>query len=411
MRKVAFLCNEPGISGGINVIFHHAMGLVREGMTVAIVCGVDVTPSHLAWHRIAGMAYHPNLLWLNFETVMHHEFDIAIATWWRTYFDLWKIKAKKYAYFVQSIESRFYPMSEMVVRNAVDATYDARIGFITEARWIKDYLSRMHGHNAGLAFNGLDKSIYNEADDAAMPRQQGKLRVLVEGAVDAEFKNVPASVRLAREGGADEVWLLTASPVSSWPGVDRVFSRLPQNQTAAVYRSCDVVLKLSFVEGMFGPPLEMFHCGGTAIVYDVTGHDEYIIHGQNALVAKSNDEAAVRRFISQLRASPAFLLALKDNARETADAWPDWTESTRQFIIALEQAGDACVFDRETLTQHARRTWLFVDAHWREMQNLRENGGGATQLSTGDRGNQSGNGGGDESTRQAILRYFTLLER
>jgi hypothetical protein len=55
---------------------------------------------------------------------------------------------------------------------------------------------------------------------------------------------------------------------------------------ASVYRSCDDILKLSLVESMFGPPLEMFHCGGTAIVYNVTGHDEYIVHGRNALVAE-----------------------------------------------------------------------------------------------------------------------------
>ena len=57
---------------------------------------------------------------------------------------------------------------------------------------------------------------------------------------------------------------------------------------SGIYRSCDVIVKLSYVEGMFGPPLEMFHCGGTSIVYDVTGHDEYIVHGKNGLVAKKN---------------------------------------------------------------------------------------------------------------------------
>lgn len=41
---------------------------------------------------------------------------------------------------------------------------------------------------------------------------------------------------------------------------------------------------------MFGPPLEMFHCGGTSIVYDVTGHDEYIVHDKNGLVAKTDDD-------------------------------------------------------------------------------------------------------------------------
>ena len=80
-----------------------------------------------------------------------HRFDLAIATWWRTFFDLWKVQADRYAYFVQSIESRFYPLEERVVRAAVDATYDAPLGIITEAPWIRDYFRRLYGRDAGLA--------------------------------------------------------------------------------------------------------------------------------------------------------------------------------------------------------------------------------------------------------------------
>jgi len=36
------------------------------------------------------------------------------------------------------------------------------------------------------------------------------------------------------------------------------------------YARSDVLLKLSSVEGMFGPPLEAFHRGATAVVTPVT---------------------------------------------------------------------------------------------------------------------------------------------
>ena len=93
----------------------------------------------------------PNLLWIDHNEVSSHRFDLAIATWWRTFFDLWKVQADRYAYFVQSIESRFYPLEERVVRAAVDATYDAPLGIITEAPWIRDYFRRLYGRDAGLA--------------------------------------------------------------------------------------------------------------------------------------------------------------------------------------------------------------------------------------------------------------------
>jgi hypothetical protein len=74
---------------------------------VAIVCKTPVTAAHVGWHPIAEMADRPNLLWLNHNEALSHRFDLSIATWWRIFFDLWKVQAYRYAYFVQSIESRF----------------------------------------------------------------------------------------------------------------------------------------------------------------------------------------------------------------------------------------------------------------------------------------------------------------
>jgi len=368
MRKIAFVCPEPGIAGGFNVIFRHAMELARGGVTVAIVCKTPITAAHIGWHPIAEMADHPNLLWLDHNEASLHCFDLAMATWWGTFFDLWKVQADRYAYFVQSIESRFYPLEERAVRAAVDATYDAPLGIITEARWIRDYFHRLYGRDAGLAPNGIDKAIFTEIGDVIAPRSPGRLRVLVEGPLDAAFKNVSASIRLALEGGADEIWLLTSSAADAVEGVDRVFSRITQAQVATVYRSCDLILKLSLVEGMFGPPLEMFHCGGTAIVYNVTGHDEYIVHGRNALVAKCNDESAVVRFIRQLKDSPPFLEALKANAINAAAQWPDWPGSTAQFRGALEKATANAALDRDSLSRYSRRIWTLVESHRRQAE-------------------------------------------
>jgi glycosyltransferase involved in cell wall biosynthesis len=185
--------------------------------------------------------------------------------------------------------------------------------------------------------------------------------------LEEAFKNVPASIRLAREGGADEIWLLTSSAADAVEGVDRVFSRITQAQVATVYRSCDLILKLSLVEGMFGPPLEMFHCGGTAIVYNVTGHDEYIVHGRNALVAQCHDEAAVVRFIRQLKDFPPFLEALKANAIDAAAQWPDWPASTAQFRDAMEMAAANAALDRDSLGRYSRRIWALMESHRRQV--------------------------------------------
>jgi hypothetical protein len=106
---------------------------------------------------------------------------------------------------------------------------------------------------------------------------------------------------------------------------------------------------------MFGPPLEMFHCGGTAIVYDVTGHDEYIVHGRNALVAGANDELSVKRFITLLKEFPVFMESLKAGALETAAQWPDWHKSGRLFQDAIQGMLKQPTAGRNALRSYANR--------------------------------------------------------
>ena len=175
------------------------------------------------------------------------------------------------------------------------------------------------------------------------------LRVLVEGPFGVFFKNVGRTIKLVRRAKPDDIWLLTSSDIPWYPHVGRVYSRIPIDRVPGVYRACDVLVKLSYVEGMFGPPLEIFHCGGTAIVYDVSGHDEYIVNDYNALVVKRDDEDGVVNAIKRLRNDPELLEKLKEGAQQTANAWPDWSESSFNFLAGIEDIMNEPAVDRDFL--------------------------------------------------------------
>ena len=327
--KCIFTLGSPAIGGGTTVIFEHATRMVDEGEEVYIVTDKKVEPEEYAWHTSAH-----KLKWVTYEEIKNMEFDVAIATWWRTVYELYKIKSKHYVYFVQSIESKFYPQKEVGLKMLAEMTYMLGMKVITEATWIKEYLEQ-YGIDAYLVHNGIRKDIYKREGNKYEPCDG--LRVLVEGPVDVAFKNIPKTVKLVNESKAKEVWMLTSSDIKEYPGVDRVFSRVPPKDCAQIYRSCDVIVKLSYVEGMFGPPLEMFHCGGTAIVYDVTGHDEYIEHNKNGLVAKTDDDETIVKYINKLAEDNAFLLKLKKAAMKTADKWISWEESSARFYETVKK--------------------------------------------------------------------------
>ncbi len=330
---IAFLLGYPEISGGTNVIMEHALGLSRLGHRVSIVTEVPFDPQRLFWKPEA-----VKLPLLSHADSVNRRFDISIATWWRSVFDLPHVPAKWYAYFCQSIESRFFHEEDSDSKALVDYTYRQPLAIVTEASWIARYLEENYHRQAAVVRNGIDKSLFKPDGEVVESRPRGGMRVLVEGPLGVGFKRVELTIRLCQQAGLKDIWLLTPSSCNGYAGVRRVFSQIPMAQVGAVYRSCDVLVKLSTVEGMFGPPLEMMHCGGTAITSDVTGHEEYMRHGENGIVVRGVNEMEVVKYLRSLQRRREFLEKLKQGAGETARAWPAWPDAVKameRFIISV----------------------------------------------------------------------------
>ena len=347
--KIAFLISAAALSGGNYVIFQHALWAHQNGHDATIVTLSTDSPYRNVWHPAIEI-----LTFKHIADVANIEFDVAISTYWRTALELHQIKSRQYINFIQSIESKFYTEDAVAIRKLIESIYALNLPVVTEASWIKEYLESNHGSRCELVRNGVRKNLYKVDGDAVSPREAGKLRVLVEGPF-GRIKNTARAMSTARRAGAHEIWLLTTSDIPWYPHTNRIFSNLPIDKVPPIYRSCDAIIKLSLVEGMFGPPLEMFHCGGTAVVYDVTGHDEYIIDKENALVVSMHDEKAVIESIRRLRDDPDLLNTLKSGALETAAQWPSWDESSRQFMSALERLYETGRYTQEQLIFESNR--------------------------------------------------------
>lgn len=153
--KCIFTLGSPAIGGGTNVIFEHASKMAKEGEQVYIVTDRKIDSSEYAWHTSAHL-----LKWVTYDEIKDEEFDIAIATWWRTVYELYRVRSKRYVYFVQSIESKFYKDNEQGVKMLAEMTYMLDMKVVTEATWIKEYLEK-YGIDAYLVHNGIRKDIFN----------------------------------------------------------------------------------------------------------------------------------------------------------------------------------------------------------------------------------------------------------
>ncbi len=177
--------------------------------------------------------------------------------------------------------------------------------FITEARWIADTLERLHpGEKVLYVRNGLAKDVFAPVD-ASSARRASAAAADPDRGQRAACRSRASHEARRRVRGDDR--RRGTSPSSRGDGsaarvagVDRAAGPVSQAQLAALYAESDVLLKLSRVEGMFGPPLEAFHKGATCVVTPVTGHDEYIVHGENGLVVDWDDPPGTTRALELL---------------------------------------------------------------------------------------------------------------
>lgn len=315
-------------------MLQHAVGLARNhGYDIAIVQTQDDSVEHR----------YPHLDALELTTigeVQGRDFDVAIATWWDTVYSLPRVDARAYAHFVQSLEDRFYAPHQPGARLRSGAVQSLPLSRIVSAGWLEAYFQTLLPDSPVYCVrSGIDKSVFaGSAPDVTPPGVP--LRIVVEGPPEVWFKAVPEAVAaVARMSAPHHLTLVTGRsecPSELAAVADDVVADLSHAQIAKVFAEAHVLLKLSRVEGMAGPPLEAFHMAATAVVTPVTGHDEYIRHGHNAVVVGYDDPFGTTRALDLLGRDRDLLHALRVNAHQTATAWPDWATATRSMAAALE---------------------------------------------------------------------------
>lgn len=330
--RIAFVVTDLGLSGGINVIVHHAEYLSRQKDASVFIIVENKTNYSWVGDRLNSVSV------LDQSSSIDLNFDFVIATFWSTLKGIGQYKSKRYIWFCQSMEDRFYPRGT-INRLAAELCFTLPIDVITEASWIQRVLTQAcNERDVQLVLNGMDKSTFFVTKNKDV-QQDSPLRVLVEGSYSSITKGIPFALHGTLSAESD-FELRHLSRDKKYLQKDKRYKRLVKEfsleEMAQHYAWADVIVKTSEVEGMFGPPLEAFHCGATAIVTPVTGYDEYIQHEYNALVVPWGDERTLGKYVDELNLDREKLARLKANALVTATKWPNWEQASSDFMTALD---------------------------------------------------------------------------
>jgi O-antigen biosynthesis protein len=312
--KIAYLIPECGITGGVAVACQHTNRLLARGYEVYLVS--QTLETNLNWFpkqkvKVLSINNYPDNV------------DILVATGWSTSFSAVELSAKHKFYFIQSDETRFHE-PDSVWKKITSLSYLLNFHYFTEAQWLQTWLKENFNHESTLIPNGLDQRIF--FPDKPLTPKGDKSRILLEGAIDLPYKGMKDAFEAVEDINA-EVWCVSTlgKPKPGWH-YDRFFSKVSMKKMRRIYSSCDILLKMSRVEGFFGPPLEMMACGGAVVVGKVTGYDEYIKDGYNALVVEQGDVDGARKAIQRLIDNNELKNELISNGRKTVEEWK-WESS------------------------------------------------------------------------------------
>lgn len=316
--KIAYIIPNTGTSGGVAVIIQHANRLLQRGYDVMLISQDE--KSEITWTECNA----PIIPLHSKDKYYFEKIDLLIATAWSTVQYLQNFDSKRKLYFVQSDERRFFEKEQAFFINQVQETYKTNCEFFTEAIWIQKWLKDEFNKDAYYVPNGLDREIFFRTKP--IKTKSEKKRILIEGAISLWFKGVVDAYYSVKDLDC-EIWIVSSmgKPPTYWK-YDKFFENVPINEMRKIYSSCDILLKLTRVEGFFGPPLEAMACGCIPVVSDVTGYDEYIKDGYNALVVKIGDTEGAKVAISKILNDKTLRTKLIKNGFETSKAW-SWDRS------------------------------------------------------------------------------------
>ena len=328
--RLLFLLPQNVIGGGVLTVYNHSKFLNENGYTV------DISYIDYVEGRDKYLLKEYNLVYKPFNEIQKDKFyDVVFATWWETLYEIIKIPSNYYFYYIQDDERRFYEENSSAKINLCELTYlFPNVGKIVVANWLKELLISLNKDQyIKVCPNGFESEYFYPSQ---VKNQNDKLKILIEGPGKVWFKRINSCFEAIKDIEGIEVWFVSRDGFvdENWK-IDKYFENVTRTQMGDIYRSCDVLLKMSEVESFCLPNLEMMACGGTIVTTNFTGHEEYAVNNYNSIVISINDINEAKEAIISLTKDFSLLDSLKKNAIIKSKEM-NWNIQSRKFKDSLE---------------------------------------------------------------------------
>lgn len=323
--RVVYVTEDTGVGGGHRDIFEHLNRLAERGHEVAL---------YTLGERPDWFELRVPVRSFEFYDELMQELSgldaIKVATWWNTAMPVWRSSVVKgiSVYFVQDIETSYYPDDESV-RHAVIDSYRPEFRYMTISGWNKDRLREL-GLDAELIAPGIDLETFRPRGDVARRKDM----VLAIGRTNP-LKNLALTIEAWRSlpEPRPELCMFGIEPELATDEGMRYVESPSDEQVGELFSEAAVFVQTSTHEGFCLPALESMATGGAVVCTDAHGNRDFCKDGENCLMPEP-DRNAVSEAIARLLSDGDLRERLGRSGIETAAeyAWERRIDALEGFL-------------------------------------------------------------------------------
>lgn len=294
-KRVIFVLQTFGLSGGIKNIFELANRLHRNGLEVQI-WGLDKDPP--AWPTDDGVSVKTYKNYKQLTAALSEEDAIKVATWWETAFPVWLASIKKGipVYFISEFETWFYP-DDIIAQASVVSCYRKEFRNITISPFNLEELGAI-GLNATIIPCGYDYELYRRIP--SVKRQDDVLLAVGRTFFQKNFE-MTYNAWVSLKTNKPKMWLYGFEPEIAKRNKKITYFTKPSNDRVnMLYNQATVFMQTSRHEGFCLPVLEAMAAGCPVITTDSHGNQGFCFAGKNCLMVGQDDIEGAARAIDTL---------------------------------------------------------------------------------------------------------------
>jgi GT2 family glycosyltransferase len=323
--RVVYVTEGTGVGGGHRDIFEHLNRLAEREHEVALYTLGEAPDWFDLRAPVHSFEFYDELV-----QELAQVDAIKIATWWNTAMPVWYASVVRGipVYFVQDIETSYYPDDESV-RHAVLDSYRPEFRYMTISGWNRERLHEL-GLEAELIPPGIDLDTFRPRPEV----QRREDMVLALGRTNP-LKNLPLTVDAWRAlpEPRPQLCMFGIEPELATGEGMRYIQSPSDEEVGELFSQATVFIQTSTHEGFCLPALESMATGGAVVCTDAHGNRDFCADGENCLMPEATREA-VSAALARLLGDAELRARMGEAGIETAGeyAWERRIDALEAFL-------------------------------------------------------------------------------